>query len=211
MQLERVERSNPLDTNPEGTWRYLTLNFEDLNQVQHYGQIPHARGKLSSNYTPLNNYATPHESIRRFHRLSGYVNAIDSQQVYIVAVQLTKTTQTNMTHFSRHYYEYSCYFLEKPSSLCASELASIVVFKIATPIATQLSIHYNDGGEEIQRQLDHTSRLDLAYIAANFGKNRLSLLLLNILTTDRPAELHFELNRGSGLCHRMRNANFLLG
>ena len=93
MQLERVERSNPLDTNPEGTWRYLTLNFEDLNQVQHYGQIPHARGKLSSNYTPLNNYATPHESIRRFHRLSGYVNAIDSQQVYLVAIQLTKQTR----------------------------------------------------------------------------------------------------------------------
>ena len=188
----------------------MTLNFEDINQVHNYKQIPHKNlivkqlytTKQSCDSTRVHTTLPQTIGIRECNRLSTSISC---------RYTTNKTNQTNIQYFNKRYYEYSFYSLEKPHNLCASEVASIVVFKIATPIATQLNIHCNNGSEEIQRLGDHTRWIDLAYIAANFGKNRLSLLLLNILTTDRPAELHFELNRGSGLCHRMRNANFLLG
>ena len=55
-----------------------------------------------------------------------------------------------------------------------------------------------------QQMWDLTASIDFNYTAANFWSNQQSRTWLDILATDRPAELHYELNCGAGPCPAAR-------
>ena len=57
---------------------------------------------------------------------------------------------------------------------------------------------------------DLTASIDLNYSATNFGKNQLSRTWLDILATDRPEELHYELKLSSGQLPRRGQSNSCL-
>ena len=94
--------------------------------------------------------------------------------------------------------------------MCAGEIASIVVFKLPTPVAIELHNHDEGETEDTEHMWDLTASIDLNYIATNFGKNQLSITWLDILATDRPEELHYELNRSSGQLPRRWQSNSCL-
>ena len=138
------------------------------------------------------------------------MNSLDFHEVYLAAVKLTTTTFAKMNHFNRHYCEYSCYFFKTPHNMCASEIASIVVFRLPTPVAIEVKNHYEGEVEDTEHMWDLTASIDLNYIATNFGKNQLSKTWLDILATDRPEELHYELKRSSGQRPRRGQSNSCL-
>ena len=45
-KVELSQRSNPLDANFAGQWRYITCRLDDLNHVQHNGEIPFGARRL---------------------------------------------------------------------------------------------------------------------------------------------------------------------